>query len=59
MPMVTTGLALLSLAATLLVDARIERTKSLIREQLLRFEGRLTGLPEAVPQPHGGRKAEG
>ena len=57
--MVTTGLALLSLAATLLVDARIERTKSLIREQLLRFEGRLTGLPEAVPQPHGGRKAEG
>ncbi|MEJ7637774.1 MAG: hypothetical protein WKF75_07230 [Singulisphaera sp.] len=59
MPMVATGLALLVLAAVLLIDARIERSESIIREQLLRVESRLTGLAEAIAQPRGSRNAEG
>ncbi len=59
MPMVLTALALLILAAVLLIDARIERAESTIREQILRVESRLTGLAEASSQPRGGRNAEG
>ncbi len=58
-PMVTTGLALLILAAVLLIDARIERSESVIREQLLRVESRLTGLAEAIAQSRGSRGVEG
>jgi hypothetical protein len=59
MPMVATGLALLILAAVLLIDARIERSESLIREQVLRVEHRLTALAEAIERLHGGRDVEG
>ena len=59
MPMVTTGLALLILAAILLIDARIERSESMILEQLLRVESRLTVLAEAIAQPRGSRNVEG
>lgn len=55
----TTGLALLIFVETLLIDARNERSESLIREKLLRVQGRLTGVTEAIAQPHGGRNAEG
>lgn len=58
MPMVLTALALLILAAVLLIDARIERSESAIREQILRVESRLTELAEAIAQPRGSRSAE-
>ncbi len=59
MPMVTTGLAMLILAAVLLIDARIERSESVIREQLLRVESRLSGLAEAIARPRDSRNVEG
>jgi hypothetical protein len=58
MPMVASGLAMLILAAVLLIDARIERSESLIREQILRVESRLTVLTEFVERPRGGRDDE-
>jgi hypothetical protein len=59
MPMVTTGLALLILAAVLLIDSRIERSESVIREHFLRVESRLTVLDEAIARSRGTRNAEG
>ena len=46
MPMVATGLAMLMLAAVVLIDARIERAESMIREQILRVEARLAGMAD-------------
>ena len=48
MPLVATGLAMLILAAVLLIDVRIERSESVIREQVLRVERRIVGLAEAI-----------
>jgi hypothetical protein len=59
MPMVATGLALLILAAVVLIDSRIERSESVIREHFLRVESRLTGLDEALARPRGTHNAEG
>ena len=59
MPMVLTALGLLILAAVLLIDARIERAESAIREQILRVESRLTELAETIAQPRGSRNPEG
>lgn len=54
LPMLTTGLALLILAAVLLTDARIERAELTIREQILRVESRLVKLvEEASGKPRG------
>lgn len=47
LPMLTTGLALLILAAVLWADVRIERAELTIREQVLRVESRLVELVEA------------
>jgi hypothetical protein len=58
MPMVATGLALLILAAVHLIDARIERSESLLREQILRVESRLTELVGSVERPRGRRDDE-
>ncbi len=51
MPMVASGLALLILAAVVLIDARIERSESLIREQILRVESRLSAQAVPVERP--------
>ncbi len=59
MPMVATGLALLILAAVLILEARVERSELMIREQLLRVERRLSELAEAIGPPRGGRDIEG
>ena len=56
MPMVATGLAMLILAAVVLIDARIERSESLIREQILRVESRLTALTLSIERLPGGRR---
>ena len=53
MPLVATALALLILAAVLLIDVRIERSESMVREQILRVERRLVGLAEAVERARG------
>ncbi len=60
-PMAITGLALLILAAVIVVDARIERSESLIREQILRVESRLIELARSVEPARGdgGGKGEG
>lgn len=59
MPVVATGLAMLILAAVRWIDARIERSESLIREQILRVESRLTGLAGSIERSRGGRGDEG
>lgn len=59
MPMLTTGLALLVLAAVLLIDVRIERSELSIREQLLRLECRVVDLSEFLKRPGGDRVDQG
>lgn len=48
MPLIATGLALLSLGAVLLLSARIEQAELSIREQILRLECHMAGFAEAV-----------
>jgi hypothetical protein len=59
MPMLATGLALLILAAVLLIDVRIERSESTIREQILRLEYRLIDLAELIKPPSRDRADQG
>lgn len=48
MPLVATGLALLTLGAVIMIGTRIEQAEQSIREQTLRLECRIAGLTEAV-----------
>ncbi|WP_422931841.1 hypothetical protein [Singulisphaera sp. PoT] len=51
LPMLMTGLAMLICAAVVVIDARIERAESLIREQVLRVEARLAALGPSQATP--------
>lgn len=55
-PMVATGLAMLILATVVLLDARIERCESRIREQILRVESRLAAMSGPVVRETDGRE---
>ena len=48
MPLVATGLALLTLGAVILIGARIEQAEQTIREQIIRLECRIEGLVEVA-----------
>ena len=46
MPLVATGLALLTLGSVFLITTRIEQSEQVIREQILRLECRIAGLAD-------------
>ncbi|WZP00514.1 hypothetical protein EP7_002159 [Isosphaeraceae bacterium EP7] len=50
MPMLTTALAMLILATVMLIDSRIGRAESALREQILRLEVRLVDLSDRLAQ---------
>ncbi len=48
MPMIATGAAMLTIAAVFLINDRVERSESLLREHLLRVEARLMEIGETL-----------
>jgi hypothetical protein len=58
LPMLAAGLATLILAAVLLIDSRIDRSESSLREQILRLEVRLVDLAESVAVAQGPKQSQ-
>jgi peptidoglycan/LPS O-acetylase OafA/YrhL len=53
MPLIMSGLALLTLAAVIAIGARIEQAEQAIRDQVLRLECRTAGLAELISRSRG------